>query len=78
VTFFIVNPLLEVEILLARLFDNDDYLKQYLKDAFKYLLQPFKSWPLALEYAMRHFRFVASKTDDIQELIVQTVKFIDE
>jgi hypothetical protein len=41
-------------------------------------LQPFENWVLTLEYTGRYFRFIATKTNDIPELIGQTVRLIDE
>ena len=53
-------------------------MRQYLKESFKYLLQPFENYALTLEYTARYFRFLGTKTNDIPELIGQSVRYIDE
>ena len=53
-------------------------MRQYLKDAFKFLLQPLEYWFLTLEYTTKYFKYSANQTNDIPEFIGKTVKYIDE
>ena len=49
---------------------------KHFKDAFKYLLLPFKNWELTLAYARKYFRY--SMRNDIPILISDFHKLVDD